>query len=67
MKTALNNKQHLLAHVQACSPCTYKSILSWARGQGLMAGFTQNINALKHEGKIFMNENDESELIVELA
>lgn len=32
-----------------------------------MAGFTQNINALKHEGKIFMNENDESELIVELA
>lgn len=60
-------KEHVLDHVAACSPCTYASALQWARAQGVDCGFTQNVNELKAEGKVFVSEDDEQNLILEIA
>lgn len=51
-------KQHVYNHISACSPCTFSSVLSWARSQGVAAGFVQNFNELKHEGKVCVYEED---------
>ena len=60
------NKRFILDHIQAQNPCTYTSVLQWARYQGVASGFTQNINALKHEGLITLNDDDGA-LVIDLT
>ncbi len=60
-------KQYMVDHVAACSPCTFRSLLNYCRNQGIDAGFTQNFNELKNEGKFYVSEDDEKNLILEIA
>ena len=60
-------KPHILAHIAACSPSTLRSVLAWAKSQGVANGFVQNVNELKHEGKIFVSADDEDSLVLEVA
>jgi hypothetical protein len=58
---------HVLTHIEASNPCSFASVIQWAKHQGQMAGFVQNINKMKAQGLIYMSESDDGELIIDLA
>lgn len=58
--------ENILTHIEACNPCSFQSVLNWAREQGQMSGFVQNINKMKADGLIYVSDED-GELIIDLA
>lgn len=62
-----DNKAHLLTHIEASSPCTMSSVYQRARAQGVAGGFIRNMNDLKNAGVIILSDNDEGQLIIDLA
>ena len=63
----MTTKDFLLMTIQAQNPCSYRYLIQQCQFHGFTRGMVQAFNELKHEGLIYVSEDDDNALIVDLA
>lgn len=63
----LTHYEVIKTHIEACNPCSMRSVMSWATSQGFGGSKAiQAIQALKNERIIDTSQDDEGNTVIDL-